>query len=96
MSHAMSKECAKVGHPLMFNTQCVRMDGSLHDNCHTNNRFFYATWHRIQILEIKFYNIHSYSLLYIHVYCILYVYTGFHITCACVCVHMYHIFNCIP
>ena len=96
LSHAMSEEWAKVGHTLMFDIQCVRMDVCLHDNCHTNTKLFYTPWQRIQKLEIKVYNIHSHSLLYINVHCIVYVYTGFHITCACVCVHIHPIFNYIP
>ena len=83
-------------HTLMFGTQCVRMDVCLRDNCHANIKLFYTPWQQIQILEIKVYNIHSYSGLYIHVHCILYVYIGFCITCACLCAPIHHIFNCIP
>ena len=41
-------------------------------------------------------HIHTHTLTYMCVCTVFYVCTGFHISCACVCAHIHHIFNCIP
>ena len=96
MSQTMREDWAKFGHTLMFDTQCVRIDVCLHDNCHANNKLFYIPWQWIQKLEFKVYNIHSYSVLYIT--CVLYficIYRFSHYLCMIMWA-LHHIFNCIP